>query len=582
MEKKIENFGGILNDIKVKKSVEILLSINKEVKSNINITYSFKKDNKKMQFLYIISKIDLINIIKKNNNNNLALINKDSDEDIIQTILYEINEKNNNSYSIFSDYLMRIEYFDNKILVFNEIFFNDNNRYLSQISEIYKGEKMQGYGFIIKESATHLHFIMKNEDNILDSSIYKDYSIIPNIENNNNIKNYNYINEHIEKYFKDYLLSIPNYKIGGIFGYTEIKIICLDYFKLLPLKIKIITDDKEKIFNTCENEDKIIFILRYKKHISILLKVNKDLISFDTSFKHLRKYENEILKEKTKYELTSFKKNLQNTGSCSFYSIKILELISKTDIQKVKDNFRNGNLLLELIKEMAELFLLNNNKVLFSDKKNRLNSENEIISITHNNKEYFIDKNFHINKFVIIKNFLLNLNKDISQELKNLIENQKILHLINVSQKKVSILKYNYSIFNDFFKKIDKNKAIELIENSINNWRRNEDFDKDNLDEFEKFSKYISEKITNSENNNLTFNFLLDKSIKFNIINYSLLFKESTFDQIKEYYSKNVNEIRFLFCLGDFFNEYCKQEKLKIVFSSLKDEEEAQFIYTFS
>ena len=85
---------------------------------------------------------------------------------------------------------------------------------------------------------------------------------------------------------------------------------------------------------------------------------------------------------------------------------------------------------------MAELFLLNNNKVLFSDKKNRLNSENEIISITHNNKEYFIDKNFHINKFVIIKNFLLNLNKDISQELKNLIENQKILHLINVSQKK--------------------------------------------------------------------------------------------------------------------------------------------------
>ena len=65
MEKKIENFGGILNDIKVKKSVEILLSINKEVKSNINITYSFKKDNKKMQFLYIISKIDLINIIKK-------------------------------------------------------------------------------------------------------------------------------------------------------------------------------------------------------------------------------------------------------------------------------------------------------------------------------------------------------------------------------------------------------------------------------------------------------------------------------------------------------------------------------------
>ena len=119
-----------------------------------------------MQFLYIISKIDLINIIKKNNNNNLALINKDSDEDIIQTILYEINEKNNNSYSIFSDYLMRIEYFDNKILVFNEIFFNDNNRYLSQISEIYKGEKMQGYGFIIKESATHLHFIMKNEDNI--------------------------------------------------------------------------------------------------------------------------------------------------------------------------------------------------------------------------------------------------------------------------------------------------------------------------------------------------------------------------------------------------------------------------------
>ncbi len=156
------------------------------------------------------------------------------------------------------------------------------------------------------------------------------------------------------------------------------------------------------------------------------------------------------------------------------------------------------------------------------------------------------------------------------------------MHLINVSQKKVSILKYNYSIFNDFFKKIDKNKAIELIENSINNWRGNEDFDKDNLDEFEKFSKYISEKITNSENNNLTFNFLLDKSIKFNIINYSLLFKESTFDQIKEYYSKNVNEIRFLFCLGDFFNEYCKQEKLKIVFSSLKDEEEAQFIYTFS
>ena len=67
--------------------------------------------------------------------------------------------------------------------------------------------------------------------------------------------------------------------------------------------------------------------------------------------------------------MTSFKKNLQNTGSCSFYSIKILELISKTDIQKVKDNFIKGNLLLELIKEMAELFLLNNNKVLFSDKK---------------------------------------------------------------------------------------------------------------------------------------------------------------------------------------------------------------------
>ena len=474
MDTKIINFEGILNNIKIRKSVNIFVRNNNELKSNINIRYSYKKDNKTIECLYIIPKIDLKNIIKNNNNNNFNFINNDYVLDIIKKILYIINEENNNSYSFFADYLMSIDYFEDEKLMFTEIFFSSDNYYLSQISEIYEGEKIKGYGFIIKESGTHFHFIKQKEDNILDSLIYKDYNIVSNKEKNV----FNNIDAQIEKYFKEFFLTIPNYKIKGIFSYTEIKIICMNYFNKFPLKINLIKDYPE-ILNTCEN--KIIFILRYKNHISILLKIDNDFISFDTSFKHLKEYKIEINKNKNN-NLISFKKELQNTGCCSFYSIKILELISKMDVKNIKENFSKGNFLLDLIKEMAGFFSINNNKVLFSDTKEKLNSWNEKLIIIHNNSNnknnnFYIDDNFHINKFVIIKNFLINLNKNISKEFDNLIQNQKIVYLLNLSLRKNTILENNYDLFKDFYNKINENDAISNIDNMICELKKDKDID---------------------------------------------------------------------------------------------------------
>ena len=51
----------------------------------------------------------------------------------------------------------------------------------------------------------------------------------------------------------------------------------------------------------------------------------------------------------------------------------------------------NGNFLLDLIKEMSEFFLLNNNKVLFSDKKEKINSFDENLTINDNNNKFYID-----------------------------------------------------------------------------------------------------------------------------------------------------------------------------------------------
>ena len=64
----INSFEVILNDINIKKSANIFCNHDDELKSHLNIRHSYKKNNKRIEYIYIIPKIDLIRIIKENYN----------------------------------------------------------------------------------------------------------------------------------------------------------------------------------------------------------------------------------------------------------------------------------------------------------------------------------------------------------------------------------------------------------------------------------------------------------------------------------------------------------------------------------
>jgi hypothetical protein len=65
----------------------------------------------------------------------------------------------------------------------------------------------------------------------------------------------------IEEIFKNYLITVPSYKLTGNIFYTNLKIICLDSLKKLNIDIRIINNIQEIINKSSDSKD-IIYVIR--------------------------------------------------------------------------------------------------------------------------------------------------------------------------------------------------------------------------------------------------------------------------------------------------------------------------------
>lgn len=546
----IESYKDIDNNSELKKLALISIKKNEYIKSNLNISYSIIEKNIRLTFSYIIPRIDLIKILKENSNK-FGYIKEEYNLDFINETLLLINaEEPNKIMNIYRDYLIEIFYYIDDALKFHETFFYYSED-INKFSTFWSGGELIGYGLIIKENNEHFLFINMNSQNILDSIIYKNYYRISNDDKNI----FNEINDYIDKLIKEYIITVPTYNITGILPYTDIKIICMKYFQLLPLELTIISnyDDILKI-----KEKKIIIILRTENHISILLKIDNLFISFDSSLKHLEKYKEKILRNNL-FELLSFEQKLQNSGACSFYSIKILEQIIKSDISNIKVLFQDGTFLIQLILEMSKFFILNNKKILISDKKEDINSWENKIYFEHKEKVYYIDDYFYTNKFIYIKSIIKNLNLKTIKQFEELRENEIFTHIINLFIKKNKVIDGNIENFHELYDKIDSVTANKIIENAFKKISQDEINKKiiDGIIDYAKMSIF-------NEYKNFKINFILDpNNIKFQFIEFSIFNNRSVFKNLLDFYLKNHNFIRLFYSLGRIFNDFCAKNGIK-------------------
>lgn len=547
----------------------ITVTYNDVFNSNIDINHFFNKGKVTIQYTYIISKFNIMLILKNFIDNHDLIFEDNYDLDLILRILYKIKINNLNTiFSILIKYLKEIVYICDEITIYEETFCPTYNKNLSLTSIIKENEKMIGYGLIVQKTLDHYHFITNGKENVIDSPIYKNGIKL----NNKDLNEFKTIYSSIEEKLVNFLKNVPIYHIKRIYIYTEIKLMVIDYFRFSDINIKILTKFEEILRHKIDNA---IFIIRKNCHISILLKIKSDFISLDSSLKHLSFIKDLI--NRSNYKLYHFEKQLQNSGCCSFYCIKTLEIIIKMKPEEIKASFLHGELLISIILSLSEFFILENGKQIFSNEIKKLNSWKNKFILTHNNNTYYIDDNFYINKFILFKSFFKNLNKPIPAIFLDGLEKQIQLYIMSLSLRKKDIIEKNYGIFKKLYPIIKKESALELINNELDKEiLKDKEQDEDKKKRIGEMKIFVS-KIYSEDNKNPSEDFSLiydfEEPLKFVLMeNTTMNIIFLNFESIQNYYKNLCSKIRLYISVGYYLNSYCKKNNLELF--TIKDEEE--------
>ena len=287
-----------------------------------------------------------------------------------------------------------------------------------------------------------------NKEDISKSLIYKNGFLINTTESINIIQE---INDLLENYIQNFFKISTAFEIGGNNFYTNIKLFIINALKKNNIEFKIIRDIN--IINTeKDNEKDIIYAIRLKKHISILIKLNQIFISLDTSHIHVKLLQDEnILNSKT---FLYFKRPIQISGACSYYSIKFLELIKDLGKNDIIEKFNSGDLLMKAVISIQNFFPNLDNRKFISNNPNEISLKNKNITVAVGDKIYYLDDNIYLNKFIKIKSLYKCNNLDIPQIIKEIIETQEQIILVNHIIKQGDILNNNLEIYPKFIEEI--------------------------------------------------------------------------------------------------------------------------------
>lgn len=360
-------------------SSSLLVNIKRTVSiSKIIITYE-----------YIISKDELYKIIKndyeKNEVKEILFLNLSFN--VALDFLNALSLEQFKNY--FKNYLVSITYESNDIeklnkniikneveknisIIYKEKFYLDRFK-IKFHSFIYKKDILIGYGLFDKNYENHYIIIMDEQD-ISKSLIYKNGLLINKTESTKIIQE---IDNLLENNLQNFLKLSTAFEIGGNKFYTNIKLFIINALKTNNIEIKTIeeinTIDTEK-----DNEKDIIYAIRLKKHMSILIKLNQIFISLDTSLIHVKILQDKnILNSKNFF---NFSRPIQNSNACSYYSIKFLELIKDMSAKDIIEKFNSGDLLMKAVISIQNFFPNLDNLKFISDNQNEILLKNKNIT----------------------------------------------------------------------------------------------------------------------------------------------------------------------------------------------------------
>ena len=554
-------------------------------KINLNIFKTLSDKEIQIKYLYIVSKDKFLEILKKysteeekkylinieDTNYNLDIginftkkLSEEEFQKLFGTYLYSISyekmilnkcksgedDGEDNEEKDKEKDVSETEVKERYELSFEEAFYYDLFNRISFITD--KKDNHLGYGLFDKNYKNHYTILLNdfNSKNIFNYGIYKNGKFCLN----DDIKELDNI---IEEIFKNYLITVPSYKLTGNIFYTNLKIICLDSLKKLNIDIRIINNIQEIINKSSDSKD-IIYVIREKAHISVLLKINSKFISLDSSYIHKNILKNYIS------DLKYFPRRLQTTGVCSYYTIKILEIILEMENTKtIINDFNDGILLINIILKLSDFFITLNKKKYFSKAIDELNMANKNFNIVlKNDLTLSIDDLYFLNKFVRVKSLFFNLKLGYQLD-KELQETENKIILITQYIKTKKELDKNLNSFQKLYKNIQNdselNELKEGIKNHLEETLQEYTEEKENIEKMHKFG--IS--VLNNEANLVIEN---DKNLIFNMFNLNIYNKLSKLDEISKFYDKNHESIMFLRFAGGYFNQYCSNKNINIHF----------------
>ena len=166
----------------------------------------------------------------------------------------------------------------------------------------------------------------------------------------------NDINFLIESAFKEYFKTAPVFDIAGNYLYIKIKLYILNILKQNNLDFKIVENIEQLNSLLLKKEDKdAIVIIKFNRHMSIQLKLDETFYLIDTSKTH---YEFLIKSGNfDKNNLLCFDTPIQNGLSCSFDSIKFIEVLMNMAKMDIIQQFKSGKLLMKVVLSMGEFFV---------------------------------------------------------------------------------------------------------------------------------------------------------------------------------------------------------------------------------
>lgn len=442
---------------------------------------------------------------------------------------------------------------ENEENIFEEYFYSSRYK-IKYNSFIFTHDTLIGYGLFDKDYKNH-YTIIVDQNNFFNSSIHKNGILC------NKKELFEEINDLIEENFKNFFKLSTAVEIGGDKFYSDVKLIIINTLKKNNIDFKII-QEIDDIIKEINSPKDIIYIIRLEKHMSIFLKLNQIYYSLDTSLKHLQLLKKETFFKNNIEKLKYFSRPIQSSGSCSYYSIKFLEIIMTMKSQEIIENFNNGDLLMKVVNLMQNFFITLNNSKLISDNSGDISTKNKNITLIKNNTTYYLDNNIFINKFIKIKSLYKCFDLDFPENINEIIENQAKLLLVIQSINLKNTLNKNLEIYDDFIEQIKstqkenyKNYFIKHLNYFLDNNLRIYEEEKDNANNIIKYAKDVL------DNNARLSPIEVDESLILHIFNLTINQDMTQLNSIKICYDKNCDNFKFLKCLPKAFNNLEENDK---------------------